>query len=186
MVAVAFWAVAKRLLPSAMNVIVKRIEYAQTRELTQLESRLQVQTASLVNSMDIASRISASYRDKTIASVELLWKDILHIEQTFASLVAEVSILTKEEFLTAIRDPASCGARAREALAEFVPEGKLEDVLSRQREKVYSASGSSVGLGLFPHYLHETRPFVREATYSRYNIFTSLGTTTNLRCRSGI
>ncbi len=182
----ALLGVIKLLLPGAMNVLVKRIEHTQNRELTQLEARLQAHTTSVVHSVDIASRIHARYRDKTIESVERLWKDILHKERTFASLAAVVSILTKKELLDAIRKPDRLGRQVREALTEFEPEGKIEEVFSSQVENGYSASDVSIGLGTFPSHLHDTRPFVSESTYGLYQIITSVHARLAILVRFGI
>ncbi|MXW13865.1 MAG: hypothetical protein F4120_08410 [Rhodothermaceae bacterium] len=174
-VAVVLWAVIKKLIPGAIDIIGKRIEYTHKRELVKLDSILKAHTTSLTNSMDIASRIGDSSRDKTIESVELLWKDILHIQRTFASQAAIVSILTKDELIEAINDPASSKKRVREALIEFASEGKLEEVFFPRQDKstcTYPASDLSVMVGTFPGYLNEIRPFVSDNVYALYCIHT--------------
>ena len=174
-VALGLWAVIKRMIPGAMEMIGKRIEHAQKRDLVQLESILKAHTTSLTNSMDIASRIGDSSRDKTIESVKLLWEDILRIQRTFASLAAIVSVLTKDELIEAIKDPAASKKRVGEALIEFAPEGKLEEVFFPRQGKstcTYSASDLSVMLGTFPNYLQETRPFVSDNVYALYSVHT--------------
>ena len=125
-VAWGLWAIMKKMIPGAMEIIGKRIEHAQKRELVQLDSILEAHTTSLTNSMEIASRIGDSSRDKTIESVKWLWEDILRIQRTFASRAAIVSVLTKDELIEAIKNPASFKKQVGEALIEFAPEGKLE------------------------------------------------------------
>ena len=173
--ALGLWAFIKKLIPGAIDLVGKRIEHTYKRELVKLDSILKAHTTSLTSSMDIASRIGDSSRDKTIESVELLWKDILHIQRTFASLAAIVSILTKDELIEAIKDLDSSKKRVGEALVEFASEGKLEEVFFPRQDKstcTYSASDLSVMVGTFPGYLNEIRPFVSDNVYALYCIHT--------------
>ncbi len=174
-------AAIKWLFPIILDTYNKNIERIHSRELTQLESRLQVHMDSIVKSLEIANQISDSYREKTIEAVTLLWEEILYIERTFASLSAVVSILTKEELLSAIRrlssldTPVGETSQIREALIEFAAEGKIEEILSGRGKSTYQASNIlSVRLGIFPPSSDEVRPFVSESTYGLYRIFASV------------
>ncbi|MCY4234095.1 MAG: hypothetical protein OXE59_10215 [Bacteroidetes bacterium] len=167
-----FLAVIKRVIPGVIEVFVKRIEYAYKRELVQLESVLEVHTTSLTNSMEIASQIGDKYREKTIESAELLWNDILHIQRTFASLSAIMSILTKDEIIEAIKNPDNSKRTVREALFEFNPKGKIEEIFCPRQDKnlpKYSAVDLSITSGTFPDYLNETRPFVSEDVFALHS-----------------
>ncbi len=171
-------AAIKWLFPIILDTYNKNIERIHSRELTQLESRLQVHTDSIVKSLEIANQIGGSYRDKTIEAVTLLWEEILHIERTFASLSAVVSILTKEELLSAIRGlssfntPVGETSQIREVLTEFATEGKIEEILSGRGKSTFQASNIiPVRVGIFPPSSDKVRPFVSESTYGLYCTF---------------
>ena len=129
------WAAAKVFLPKVMEILTKRIEHSQNQEIKHLEARLQLHTTALINSLEIASRIGESYRNRTIESIDKLWKDIVHVEKAFAPLVAVVTLLTETELNAATSNPASNNEEVRPILEEYSSFHKVVQKMSPKARK---------------------------------------------------
>ena len=165
----SLWFVAKTILPKAIELPIKRLEHSQNQEIKHLEARLQRDTTTLINSLGIASRIGESYRNRTVESVDKLWKDIVRIEKEFAPLVALETFLTESELTAAMVDPASCSSEAvRQILEEFSSFRKVADKLSAKAEKIDLKEEVALAMGTERSELDETRIFVSDRTWKMY------------------
>ena len=162
--------VVKIILPKAMEVVTKRIEHSQNQEIKHLEARLQLHTTTLLNSVDIATRIGDSYRTRAVESIDKLWKDIMRIENEFAPLVAVETILTETELKAATANPASCSSEAvRQTLDEYSSFQKVAEKLSAKADKIDLKDEVAFLMGTNRSELDETRVFVSDKLWRIYS-----------------
>lgn len=166
----SLWFVAKTILPKAMELPIKRIEHSQNQEIKHLEARLQRDTTTLINSLGIASRIGESYRNRTVESIDKLWKNIMRIEKEFAPLVAVETILTETELTAAAANPASCSSEAvRQILDEYSSFQKVAEKLSATADKIDLKDEVAFAVGTNRGELDETRVFVSDKLWRIYS-----------------
>lgn len=169
------WVVAKTILPQTMEMLTKRLEHSQNQEIKHLEARLQLHTTALINSLEIASRIGESSRNRTVESIDKLWKDIVRVENEFAPLVALETFLTETELKAATANPASCNSEAvRQILEEFSSFQKVADKLSATAEKIDLKDEVALAMGTKRSELDETRVFVSDKTWRMYRVLVSV------------
>ena len=174
LVLLGLWAVLKLLLPKFMDIAIKRIEHTQNQELKHLESRLEVQSLALMNSLHVASHIGDSFRKRTIESIDDLWKELLRIRQEFAPLVALESILTEAEFISATSNRNSRNEEVQIILNEFSSFPEVMEKIAPKREAKNPGTKIALGVGTETSELHKTRIYVSEKLWKIYSALISV------------
>ena len=163
------WAVFKVFLPKFIDIAISRLQHSQNQELKQLESRLELHSTALFNSMNIASRIEDTYRMKTIDATSALWKEFLRIKNEFAPLVAFESILTEDEFLSVMTGSYKKTEDLSAMLADYSSFQRTAEKLAASSDTVPTSMPLAFGTGAIADRLHETRIFVSERLFTIYN-----------------
>ena len=150
------------LLPKLMDAAISRIEHSQNQEIKHLESRLELHSASLINSMNIASHIENTYRVKSIEATDILWKEFLRIKNEFAPLVAIDSILTENEFVSAISGSDEENEKISSVLKEYSSFDLVTAKIAGSNGKNPAGMEIAFGSGTAANKCDETCVFVSE------------------------
>ena len=168
------WAAFKVFLPKLMDAAISRIEYSQNQEIKRLESRLELHSTALFNSMNIASRIEDVYRTKAIEATSVLWKEFLRIKNEFATLIAIESILTENEFVSAMSGSNEENEKISSVLREYSSFEIVTEKIVGSDEKQPVGAEIAFGSGTQANRFDETRVFVSERLLSIFNCMISV------------
>ena len=168
------WAVFKVFLPKLMDAAISRIEHSQNQEIKHLESRLELHSTALFNSMNIASRIEDTYRIKAIEATSILWKEFLRIKNEFAPLIAIESMLTENEFVSAISGPNEENEKISFVLKEYSSFELVTEKIAGSDEKKTAGMEIAFGSGTRANRFDETRVFVSERLSRIFNCMVSV------------
>lgn len=169
-----FWAVVKALLPKWIDVEISKLTHSQNQEIKRLESRLDLDSTALSNSMHIASRIEDTYRIKVIDATSTLWEEFVRVKNEFAPLVAIESMLIEDEFVSAISDPNKKNEKISAVLKEYASFQRVAEKLTAGDEKMVTGMEIAFGTGTGANRLHETRIFVSEKLLRIFNCMVSV------------
>lgn len=156
------WAVFRIILPKYMDAAIRRIEHSQNQDIKHLESRLELHSTALFNSIDIANRIEGSYRKKTIDATSTLWNEFLRIKNEFAPLIAIGSTLTDDEFVGAMSAPSKENSSVSTVLEEYSSFQHVIEKITGADETVSKGTEIAIGIGTASNKVHETTIFVSE------------------------
>ena len=168
------WAVLKVLLPKLMDAAISRIEHSQNQEIKHLESRLELHSTALFNSMNIASRIEDNYRTKAIDAISTLWKEFIRIKNEFAPVVAIESVATEKEFVSAISGSNEENEMISSVLKEYSSFELVTKKIAGSDEKKPTGMEIAFGSGTQANRLDETRVFVSERLFRIFNCMVSV------------
>lgn len=165
----SLWTTFKLLAPKFLETVISRMEHSQNQELKYLESRLDLHSTSLLNSMQIASRVEDTYRIKSIEATSILWKEFLRIKNEFAALVAIESILTENEFISAISGQNEENEKMSSILEEYSSFELVTRKITGSDEKIPAGMEMAFFLGTTANRFAENRIFVSERLLGIYN-----------------
>ena len=168
------WAVLKVFLPKLVDVAISRIEHSQNQEIKHLESRLELHSTALLNSMNIASRIEDTYRIKAVESTSTLWKEFLRIKNEFAPLIAIESVTTEKEFVSAISGSNEENETISSVLKDYASFDLVTTKIAGSDEKKPAGLELAFASGTQANRFDETRVFVSERLFRTFNCMVSV------------
>ena len=168
------WAVLKVFLPKLMDAAISRIEHSQNQEIKHLESRLELHSSALFNSMNIASRIEDTYRIKAIESTSILWEEFLRIKSEFAALIAIEAIATEKEFVSAISGPNEENEKISSVLKEYSSFELVTKKIAGSDERKPAGTEIAFGSGTQVNGFDQTRVFVSNRLFGIFDCMVSV------------